>query len=340
MPRLTQPPTLHERWRASIGDHVQSLVWSPDGKRLAAASISGPITLFDAASGTVLHSLTGHGFGTAALAWRPKGDLLASAGQDGKVRLWNVHTGEEVRSLDGGSTWVEYIVWDRRGERLVSAAGKKLRLWDKAGELLRAYPDQPHSIGAVAWDLKGRELISAGFGGVRFWSTDADEPVREIEERSAFLVLALSPEGKDLAAGSQDASVHFWQIRTGKHLAMTGYPTKVRELAWESTGRYLATGGGPRVIVWDCSGKGPQDSTPISLERHERPINALAFQHAGSLLASVAGDGWLLLWQPGTVKRPLAEASSPNGLVQVAWAPSDARLAVGTEEGSVAVYRI
>ena len=38
---------------------------------------------------------------------------------------------------------------------------------------------------------------------------------------------------------------------------MYGFPTKVLELSWNSTGRWLATGGSSSVILWDCSGKGP-----------------------------------------------------------------------------------
>ena len=51
MPGLSNPfrggPRLERRWKAEIDDHVISLAWSPSGKTLAAASVSGPITLFE-----------------------------------------------------------------------------------------------------------------------------------------------------------------------------------------------------------------------------------------------------------------------------------------------------
>ena len=97
MARLTSPPRLDPRWRQALDDHVIALGWSPDGTTLAAASVAGPITLFDVSAGTVRHTLAGHGFGTAALAWHPDGKRLATAGQDGKVRLWDAGTGQRAR---------------------------------------------------------------------------------------------------------------------------------------------------------------------------------------------------------------------------------------------------
>ena len=38
-------------WQSAVTDHAIGLSWSPDGSRLAAAAVSGPITIFDAATG-------------------------------------------------------------------------------------------------------------------------------------------------------------------------------------------------------------------------------------------------------------------------------------------------
>ncbi len=104
--------------------------------------------------------------------------------------------------------------------------------------------------------------------------------------KGSILTLAWSPDGRYLVHGDQDATVHFWVLASGKDYQMWGYPTKVRELAWDHTSRYLATGGGPVVVVWDYAGKGPQSSKPLMLEAHEDFLSALAFQHTGPLLAS------------------------------------------------------
>lgn len=100
-------------------------------------------------------------------------------------------------------------------------------------------------------------------------------------------MVAWSPNGERLATGDQDASVHFWLVKKGTDLMMSGYPRKVRELAWDRTGSWLATGGGFQIIVWDCS-ISPEGTEPLVLEHHEVPLCKLAYQRRGNLLASAS----------------------------------------------------
>ncbi|HKB02190.1 MAG TPA: WD40 repeat domain-containing protein, partial [Gemmataceae bacterium] len=299
MARLTSPPRPELRWRHMLDDHVIAVGWSADGSRLAAASVAGPVTLFDVSSGVVKHTLPGHGFGTTALNWHPDGKRLATAGQDGKVRLWEASTGREVVALDGGAAWVEHVAWGPKGDFLVSAAGKKLRLWDREGNLAKAYPDALHTIADVVWSPLGKEFAAAGYGGVTFFRPDADRPVNQFAWRGSVLALAWSPDGNMLAGGAQDATVHFWYMKTGEDLQMAGYPNKVRELSWDPMSRFLATGGGEAVVVWDCSADGPAGSKPLMFELHAKPLSAVAFQHRGPVLASGAPDGKVGFWYPG-----------------------------------------
>jgi WD40 repeat protein len=129
----------------------------------------------------------------------------------------------------------------------------------------------------------------------------------------SVLALAFSPDGQRLAHGNQDASIHYWDLRKHKELEMWGYDTKVRERAWSNDGRWLATGGGASVTVWDTSGrKGPQGSRPLFLDRHEQPITALAFQPApGTLLASAGRDGLVALWSLPDDDLPVATDPPP-----------------------------
>lgn len=340
MARLTSPPRLVLRWGQRIDDHVIDLAWSPDGGVLAAASVSGPVTLFDVSNGEIKHTLPGHAFGATAVRWRADGKMLSTAGQDGKIRLWNPETGVELATLDGGAAWVEHLAWGPKGDFLVSGAGKKLRVWDRDGKLAKTYPDSLSTIAAIAWSPRGKEFVAAGYGGVTFFRPDADRPVNQFPWMSSILAIAWSPDGKMLAGGAQDASVHFWYVKSGEDLEMAGYPLKVRELSWDSTSQYLATGGSATAIVWDCSGDGPANTKPLTFELHDRPISAVEFQHRGPLLASVARDGKLALWHPGGSKKTLGVVDVAEAISQLAWSPGDGRLAVGGESGAVAVLTV
>src|SRR5690606_12058888 len=73
MPGLKQSAAaLLPRWQATLSDYVGALAWSSDGRWLAAAATSGPISILDVSSGATQVVLPGHAPGTGAIAWQPQ----------------------------------------------------------------------------------------------------------------------------------------------------------------------------------------------------------------------------------------------------------------------------
>ena len=338
--RFVKPSQLHENWSATINDHVIDLTWSPDGRYLAAASVLGPVTIFEGHQ-AVLHTFEGHEFGTMSIEWRPDSKVLASAGQDGKIRLWDMTSGEATHTLDGGAEWVEHLSWSGGNDPiLASGAGRKLKLWNADGDLIREYPDHQSTISGLQWKPHASQLASIAYGGVMLWDPQQSEAVRRLEWKGSSLVIVWSPDGKHIATGDQDSTVHFWIMSTGVDLQMTGYPTKVRELSWDTTSRYLATGGGQDVTVWDCSGPGPEGTKPITLTGHQNFLSDVRFQHSGKLLASGCADGLVFVWQlrGSLTSRVIHETAMTAGITNLVWSPNDQYIAVGDELGGVSVF--
>lgn len=345
-PQKTVTASLHTYWQRPLDDHIIALAWSPPtGQWLAAATVSGPIYLIDTLQGEIRRSFPGHGFGTMALAWHPNGFILASAGQDGKVRLWDVISGEQTAELSGGAAWVEHIAWlpaqdTHRAPFLASAAGRTLRIWDENGELVQEYPNHSSTIAHMQWHQSRNELALASYGVLTLRNPDQPDSVRALPWKGSSLVIAWSPDGKYIATGDQDSTVHFWITATGHDLQMWGYPTKVRELAWDHTSRYLATGGSNTVIIWDCGGQGPEGSKPQMLKGHEDALSVLTYQHKGVLLASGGHDGLVMLWSPSQQTKELCYVARPAPISQLCWLPDDRYLAMGRDDGVVELLAV
>lgn len=336
---------LRPRWRANIDDHVIDLAWSMDGAWLAAASVSGPLTVWQARSGALHRTLSGHGFGTMSIAWRPDAFVLASAGQDGAVRLWDGASGQCRAELAGGAAWVNHVRWcpspgGKRPPRLAAAAGRAVRFWSADGQLEREYANHPGTVEDIQWHKRRNELAIAAYGVLILCNPDHPDDLRIFRWQGASLVVAWSPDGRYVATGDQDSTVHFWITATGEDLQMWGYPTKVRQLAWDVNSRYLATGGGADVTIWDCSGEGPADSQPVQLIAHVAPLSTLAYQARGALLASADEEGLVALWAPDQSLLPLYMVQLDAAVSRLAWAPDDRRLAIGCADGGVRVYEL
>jgi WD40 repeat protein len=269
------------------------------------------------------------------VAWRPNSEQLATAGQDGVARIWQ--SGDGDIELEGGAPWVERLAWSPDGEWLATAAGRRLRIWDSAGTLSQDL-SSPGTIYDIAWRPSGRSIAAAGYGGVRIWRLDRPDRVRHLEWKGASLRVAWSPTGEYIATGDQDATVHFWKTATGSDLMAQGYDTKVRNLSWDSSGRFLATAGGREVLVWDCSGKGPAGTTPRGIEAHQANVSGLAFQHRGRWLLSGDREGRLVVWNPRLGPKTLSETALDARITQLAWSPDDRQFAIAGESGEVLMF--
>jgi len=332
-------------WSGAMADHVIALGWNADGHYLAAASSTGPMTIFDAKAGSGDIALAGHGGGTLALGWSPKADVLATAGKDGRVRLWNA-TGRPMATLEMASLWAEHLVWKPDGSQFAASSGRTVHVWDAAGNHLADLTDHPSTVSDLAWKPNSNTLASLVYGGVMLWTLHPDKApgFKLFPWKGSPLKMAWSPNASMLAHGNQDSTVHFWYAETAEELQMWGYPRKIRELSWNVSSRYLATGGGPAVCIWDCGSGGPQGTKPQMLEGHdeESSLTAVLFQHHGHLLASASTDGRVCVWQPQNAKQPLVGEVEGDGseATSLAWSRDDRLLAVGYESGAISVLAV
>jgi WD40 repeat protein len=157
---------------------------------------------------------------------------------------------------------------------------------------------------------------------------------------AACLTAAFSPNGKVLASGMQDGTVHFWWLNTGKDSQMRGYPTKVTLTDWSANSRYLATAAGPEVVVWDFGGKGPEGSAPLELSGHTDRISHLAFQPDGPWLLSAGRDWRLTLWLPGKEKQAVDAHLTGGEITALRWSPDGKQVAVGEAKGRLTIYEL
>jgi len=334
------------QWHARLNDFITSLVWSPDGTRLAFGSVSGQVGIYDASNGHAVHLIDkAHEEGCDALAWRPDGQALATAGRDGLWKLWDVSTGKVLVEHEAGALWAEHLAWSARpigdrGHLLALGAGNKVTLWNEKGEASGEALKFPRSVADLAWIMGGATLAVAYSTGVSVRDPAADEPERTFKANDPILSMAFSPSGKWLMVGNQDCTIHIWNTDNGTEMHMRGYAAKVRQLAWHRASRWLATGGADAISVWDCSGRGPEGRKPMLLEWHPDLISALHYQPAGDWLVSGARDGSVAVWSPTQRLNFISGAKISSGVTRVAWSPDGSQFAAAGEAGEVQVMAV
>jgi WD40 repeat protein len=128
-------------------DGVRASVWgvtfSPDGKRLAAATgeyndwAGAEVRVWDTATRRAIYVLKGHSGCVWGVSFSPDGRRLASAAADlgtnkvGEAKIWDMNTGQEVCTLKGHARAVVGIAFSPCGRRLATASRDgTLKIWD------------------------------------------------------------------------------------------------------------------------------------------------------------------------------------------------------------------
>jgi WD40 repeat protein len=97
---------------------------------LASGSYDTAINIWDARSGTLLHSLREHPLGVTSVALSASGELLASGSWDQSVKIWDAHRGTLIHTFLGHTGAVQSVALSLDGKRLASASSDgTLKLW-------------------------------------------------------------------------------------------------------------------------------------------------------------------------------------------------------------------
>ncbi len=310
---------LKPAWHAALDDYPTALTVSRDGAVIAAATASGKVFVFDTTSGDLLHTLAAHSNGVLALAFGHS--QLASGGQDGHVRLWDMQRGVATAALSGGAAWVSHLQWTADGKRLATAAGKAVKLWSQQGVALQQWTAAA-GVNGLAFNAVGGLLAVTAGAEVQLYRCADGGLDRSLTWVSTLLNAHWSPDGRVLAAGSLDKSVHFWRAGAWLDSKMGGYAKKPQSLAWSADSKLLATTGEAAIIVWNFAGKGPEGSAPKQLLHHLCAPELLAAHVKKPLLLSGSPDKTMVLWAPKTDDAAQGHAPLSAAISALAFHPS------------------
>jgi WD40 repeat protein len=139
---------------------VYALAHSPDG-RFFASNHEKDIRIMDAASGTLIKTLSGHRTTINDLSFSPDGIHLASVSADRAVKVWDWQADRQVWSELAHANSSDHVAFSPDGETLATAGtDNMLRLWRwKLGAVVLELPLADWPAQQIEFSNDGRRIV-------------------------------------------------------------------------------------------------------------------------------------------------------------------------------------
>jgi WD40 repeat protein len=304
---------------------VPGTTFSPDGKLLVSVGKDMKATIWDPATGQVIHRLAGFGGVLHAVTFSPDGRLLAIGDRAGTIRIWEVGTWQELPTPAhdiGQQIWSvafspdgRYIaacaypgvsaLW--RVEFFPSSQGHEARL---SLEKLDQFSVRDAQFLCFSPDSK---LLAWSSGNTAFvWDLveSRSRPALPAQLISPLSSLAFCPDSKQIALIGPTLTPEVWDVTTGKKLfSLPGGESERRRhlfiasvIALSADGAWLAQQG-TAIKVWDLKTRKLLLELP---QEHSTPW-CLAWSPNKELLAVGSEQEGIAIWNLPKIRTQLAE---------------------------------
>jgi len=174
---------------------------------------------------------------------------------------------------------------------------------------------------------------------IRLWDAATGKLIHQLRQGAKQLryrKVAISPDGRIVAAiDAMGAVAHVWDANTGVAMAtLDNDSSEAASLAFSADGRWLASGGGNDVRVFDTD-------TWVRVVTIAGPdALALAWDPKGPRLATGTGGGDASIWEIPSGVRVRHIRDGGDLVSAVAFSPDGKLLAVVTRNGSEQVFQV
>lgn len=259
-------------------------------------------TTFSAAD---IHGLLGHLSEVFTLAWSSSGSALVSGGSDGTARVWQI-------SDRAGNGEVPCLILRHTQGGAASAADIKPRK-DKS------------DITRVEWQPQGQLLATASIDGkARLWHCSGSDTGKLMftlgMHAGQIFDMAFSPNGALLATAGGECSCYH----------VTSCLPCVMPVPYPSLPAVDKS-----VILWDCS----TGEARAQHSHHTAPVLSVAWANE-TMYASGSTDRLVLVCNVGERTPARTFSGHTDEVNSVAWSPSAALVASGSDDGTVRLWTL
>jgi WD40 repeat protein len=238
---------------------IKTVVFSPDGRYIAAGGSDTHIRLYDRASLQIIETLPA-GAAVNTLTFSPNSKTLASGFSSGEVGISDL---EDMLIYPAGAQGYEITrIAFLDNERIATSCWDgKATLWALSPFMMIDFFAHQTSDGKTAWardlDISGDKRIAVAYkdGKILFCAFDQNGLIFQSgisAHEGGVHAIAFSPNGRLLVSGGRDHAIKVWNAADGELLtALAAHRKPIQTIAFHPHGHLFASAGGDHMIrLW------------------------------------------------------------------------------------------
>jgi len=373
-------------WELRSDNALMHFQFSPDEKIFAVSNIND-IELYDSSNRKKIRSLKGHTQLVKDLSFSPDGKYIISTGDDATTRIWDVKSGKLISTLKGSFRFMEFSPDGKTYATAYFSGEISIRDFSShkvVKKLVQGeYEQGEKSVNDMKFSRNGEKLFTVASDGIiRVWDVKNSRIIKEIDpyakERESkkyfylseyFWKMALHPDEKILATGTNKGKVQLWDMESGEEIKkIDGHNEFVCSVKNSPDGKTIASASGDMTVkIWDsrngkylknifmktvanglCYSPDGKDiaaggntkiiyvfdmetwKIKLKLAGHSGAVARIVYSPDGKQIASSGVDKQVKIWDAQTGKE-LYSAKYKYTIFTIAYSPDGKTLAVGGE---------
>ncbi|KAM3931693.1 autophagy-related protein 16-1 isoform 3-T3 [Leptodactylus fuscus] len=236
---------------------ITSIEFDSAGSYLLAASNDFASRIWTVDDYRLRHTLTGHSGKVLSAKFLLDNARIVSGSHDRTLKLWDLRNKVCIKTVFAGSSCNDIVCT----EQCVMSGhfDKKIRFWDIRTECIVRELELQGRITALDLNPERTELLSCSRDDMIKIIDLRANAVRQTFSAQGFKCgsdwtrVIFSPDGRFVAAGSADGTLHFWNVMTGKVEKILGkqHSSSINAVAWSPSGAYVVSvDKGSKGVLW------------------------------------------------------------------------------------------